>query len=133
MFSIEMAVRDYELDALGIVHHSRYLQYFEHARNQFLLTLGESFPKLAADGHQLVVSALQVRYISPLCTEDRFVIQTVPRLEGRVRMVFDQVLTKAGQTTPAATAAVTVIAIKPNGRPYLPDFFSRFLSKESKS
>ena len=36
IYSLEMAVRDYELDFQCVVHNSNYQRYLEHARHAFL-------------------------------------------------------------------------------------------------
>ena len=46
IFSIEMQVRDYELDAEGIVNNANYLHYLEHTRHQFCTQNGISFAEL---------------------------------------------------------------------------------------
>ena len=34
-YSIELDVRDYEIDSEGIVNNANYLHYLEHARHRF--------------------------------------------------------------------------------------------------
>jgi len=57
--TLEMTVRDYELDIQGVVNNSVYGNYFEHARHEFLLSNGVNFAKLAHEGIHLVVARSQ--------------------------------------------------------------------------
>ena len=50
IFSIEMQVRDYELDAEGIVNNANYLHYLEHTRHQFCTQNGISFAEMQERG-----------------------------------------------------------------------------------
>ena len=40
---LTLKVRDYECDLQGIVNNANYQHYLEHARHEFLLSLGVSF------------------------------------------------------------------------------------------
>ena len=42
-FAIDLQVRDYECDMESIVNNATYLNYFEHARHEFLKTAGIDF------------------------------------------------------------------------------------------
>ena len=46
VYSLEMQVRDYELDAEGIVNNANYLHYLEHTRHQFCCEYGISFAEM---------------------------------------------------------------------------------------
>ncbi len=55
-------VRYPEVDAMGYLHHSRYLQYFEMGRVEMLRACGYSYANLERDGVFFVVVKLEVRY-----------------------------------------------------------------------
>jgi acyl-CoA thioester hydrolase len=46
MFQTEFRVRYYETDAMGIVHHSNYLRWFELARTEYLREIGTPYRAL---------------------------------------------------------------------------------------
>ena len=45
LYNEEIAVRDYECDIQGIVNNSVYMNYCEHARHEYLKTVGIDFVK----------------------------------------------------------------------------------------
>ncbi len=46
IFSLEMKVRDYEVDSEGIVNNAVYLHYLEHTRHEFCQQAGLSFRQM---------------------------------------------------------------------------------------
>ena len=62
---IEIAVRYYETDAQGVVHHAVYLQYFELGRVEFLRALGFDYADFERQGVFLVVIEVDCRYQRP--------------------------------------------------------------------
>ena len=79
-FRHRLRVRFAETDAMGIVHHSRYLPYLEEARVEYLRHIGHPYHEIRAggvdpDGHavpgiDMVVLEAYVRYRSPLRFDD---------------------------------------------------------------
>lgn len=58
-------VRYAETDAMGIVHHSAYVVWFEEARSALMRVQGTSYAQFEADGVSLAVSGLEMRFIAP--------------------------------------------------------------------
>jgi len=71
-FSHNIRVRFVETDAMGIVHHSNYLAYFEEARVAFLAHIGHPFTRWRADGLESPVLESFVQYRQP-CRFDEVV------------------------------------------------------------
>lgn len=69
-FTHRLRVRFAETDAMGIVHHSRYLPYLEEARVEYLREIGHPYHELRADGVDMVVLEAYVRYRAPLRFDD---------------------------------------------------------------
>lgn len=62
--SINLTVRFAETDAMGIVHHSNHLIWFEAARVAWLDALAMPYAQMAAAGHHFAVIDVHVRYRS---------------------------------------------------------------------
>jgi acyl-CoA thioester hydrolase len=58
-------VRYAETDAMGIVHHSVYIVYFEEARSHYSREMGASYADFERSGYWLTVAEVGARYIVP--------------------------------------------------------------------
>lgn len=58
-------VRYAETDAMGIVHHSSYIVYFEEARSHYSRVRGMDYADFERSGYWLAVSEVYVRYRMP--------------------------------------------------------------------
>ena len=58
-------VRYAETDAMGVVHHSSYIVWFELARTEWLEARGFSYAEFEATGYYLVVTEIGARYLRP--------------------------------------------------------------------
>src|SRR5450755_2949953 len=85
---IEIRVAFADTDAMGIVHHSNYLRYFEVARVGWLRSKGLDYRQWQARGQHLPLVESQCRYKKPARFEDLLDVKVIPRCEG-VRIVFD--------------------------------------------
>jgi acyl-CoA thioester hydrolase len=89
IFTHEMKVRDYECDLQGVVNNANYQHYMEHARHEFLETLGVNFGKLHEDGIDAMVAKITIEYKLPLRSGDKFVIGINLQRQG-AKIVFTQ-------------------------------------------
>jgi acyl-CoA thioester hydrolase len=105
VFSHRIRVRFAETDAMGIVHHSRYLPYLEEARVEYLRHLGHPYHVLREEGIDMVVLEAFVRYRNPLRFDD--VMHVHLRLASANRTTFQMAYLIAVDGEPRATA-VTV-------------------------
>jgi len=69
--STELEVPFHHVDALRIVWHGRYYEYFEQARTLLMRSRGLDVPELAALRVRLVVVESQCRHVFPLHMGDR--------------------------------------------------------------
>lgn len=58
-------VRYAETDAMGIVHHSVYIVYFEEARSHYSRVRGANYADFERSGYWLTVGEVHARYASP--------------------------------------------------------------------
>ena len=66
----EFHVRYAECDAMGYLHHSRYWEYFEHARTELLRSNGFRYRDLEAEGVFFVAYKLACKYHKPIRYDD---------------------------------------------------------------
>jgi acyl-CoA thioester hydrolase len=62
---VRHTVNFYETDAMGIVHHSNYVRFFEHARVQFLAEHDRPYTEYVAEGLHVPVTRVAVSYKRP--------------------------------------------------------------------
>lgn len=129
-FTIEIGVRDYELDSEGIVNNAVYQHYLEHARHQFLCKVGYSFAQMEAEGLTPVVSRVEINYKLSLRSGDVAVCRLWIERKG-IRFVFHQDIYNKATGALAVQAIVTSVVVK-NGWPtrgeQLAEFFKDYLS-----
>ena len=119
-FKLEFAVRDYELDAAGIVNNAAYLNYLEHTRHEFLKCHGIDFAGLAEEGVYLVVVRIEADYLAPLRSGDRFVVGLNTGRISRLRLGIYQDIYRLPDLDPILKAVVVATALNERGRPKLP-------------
>jgi acyl-CoA thioester hydrolase len=74
--AITIRVRYPEVDAMGYLHHSRYLQYFEMGRVELLRHLGHSYADLERRGVFFVVVKAEIKYRAPARYDDELTLTT---------------------------------------------------------
>ena len=88
-YSLAFKVRDYECDLQGIVNNANYQHFLEHARHEFIKTLGVSFSGLHEQGVDFVVARIEMSFKTPLKSGDDFIVTVEMKKEG-IRWVFLQ-------------------------------------------
>ncbi len=108
-----MKVRDYEVDAEGIVNNANYLHYLEHTRHEFCDKAGLSFRQMHERGVDPVLSRVEIDYKTPLGLGESFVSKLNLSRRGPL-FVFHQDIYKP-DGTPVVKALVSVACLE-NGR-----------------
>lgn len=119
-FTLEMEVRDYECDLQGIVNNAVYQNYLEHARHVFLKSVGLDFAELAREGVNLVVVRIELDYLCPLRSGDRFRVELTLERVSRLRFAFRQEIRRLPDDKPVLRALVIGTGMNARGRPFLP-------------
>jgi len=119
VFALEMAVRDYECDLQGVVNNAVYQNYLEHARHEYLKSIGIDFAALAAQKINLVVVRVEIDYKASLTSGDRFVVETKPEKLSPVRIGFHQEIYRLPERKLAIKALITGTALTERGRPQM--------------
>lgn len=112
--SLEIKVRDYELDTQGIVNNANYLHYLEITRHDFCEKVGTSFRDMQRNGLDPVVRKIEIEYLTSLTAGDTMISRLAMRREG-ARFIFVQDIFNAADGTPVVKALVTVVCLQ-NGR-----------------
>lgn len=76
MAEARIRVRYVETDAMGIVHHSNYLAYFEEARGVYSRLRGYDYADFERGGHYLTVTEVNVRYGRPARYGQEIIVKT---------------------------------------------------------
>jgi len=128
-FTLEMAVRDYECDLQGVVNNAVYQNYLEHARHEYLKTIGIDFAALAAQGINLVVTRIEIDYKTSLASGDRFLVEVRLERISPVRIGFRQDIYRLPDRKLVVKALVTGTALNAKGRPQLPEAMKDILDR----
>ncbi len=128
MFSIDMSVRDYELDIQGIVNNGVYFNYLEHARHAFLLQNGIDFAALAEAGIHLVVIRSELDYKASLKSGDHFRVEVALERISKVKFGFRQRVVRAADDKVCVVGLVTGTALNERGRPYISPLLEALLN-----
>jgi acyl-CoA thioester hydrolase len=126
-FKLEFAVRDYECDLAGMVNNASYLNYIEHARHEFLRSKDIDFAGMARQGIYLVVIRMELDYLYPLRSGDRFYVGTNSERVSRLRFGFQQDIFRLPDEKPVLKAKVIGTAVNDKGRPILPKALEQIL------
>jgi len=126
-FEIEFKVRDYECDIAGIVNNSVYLNYLEHARHEFLKTIGFDFPEVLNTGVFPVVAHADLSYKTSLRSGDCFTVKIRAEHSG-IKYLFYQDVYRLPDNKLCLKAVITVVTII-NGKLAKVDAFTDAIEK----
>ena len=103
--TIEIRVRYPEVDAMGYLHHSRFLQYFELGRVELLRSLGFAYADLEKQGVFFVMVRAQLNFKAParydevLTLTTKVTKHTHVRIDHSYELKRDNTLLAEGTTT----------------------------------
>jgi acyl-CoA thioester hydrolase len=124
-FSHRIRVRFAETDAMGIVHHSRYLPYLEETRVAFLRHLGHPYADMRAAGIDYAVLECFVQYRQPLRFDEQVDVHLELASVSRTTFQMAYLLTVDGDIR--ATAVTVHGCVTAAGRPTrLPAWLTEF-------
>lgn len=113
IFELPIKVRDYEVDAEGIVNNANYLHYLEHTRHEFCQFAGFTFREMHLQGIDPVLRKVEIEYLTPLGLGDEMISKLYIYRKG-ARFIFQQDIYKP-DGTPVVKSIVTVACLE-NGR-----------------
>ena len=122
-FSLEMSVRDYECDMQGVVNNSVYQNYLEHARHEYLKSIGIDFKSYTEERINLVVVRIELDYKYSLSSGERFIVTVDLKKESRIKFAFYQNIYLIPDNKPVIKGKVIGAAVNSKGRPFIPEEF----------
>lgn len=115
-------VQEQELDVQNIVNNAAYLQYFDRARIQYLLSKGVDWVVWHQNGFNLVLVHVDMEIKNSLKAHDKFYVKSTYERSGRLKIIFHQTIYKAGNDILIAKAKNTVACVSiHNGKPVMPN------------
>lgn len=132
VFRHDIRVRFAETDAMGIVHHSRYLPYLEEARVEYLRSIGHPYDAERADGVDYAVLEAHVAYRQPLHFDDVVTVHLTLSSATRATFTIDYLLTvgdPSASSSLRSTARTVHGCVNQLGRPVrLPSWLKELVS-----
>jgi acyl-CoA thioester hydrolase len=121
--TITIRVRYPEVDSMGYLHHSRYLQYFEMGRVELLRALGHSYADLERRGILFAVVRAEVRYKAPARYDEELALRT--RVVKQTIVRIDHAYELRRCDTLLAEASTTIACVDREGQlQQIPDFLN---------
>jgi acyl-CoA thioester hydrolase len=114
-FTHRIRVRFAETDAMGIVHHSRYLPYLEETRVAYLRHVGHPYAEMRKEGVDYSVLECFVQYRQPLRFDDEVDVHL--RMAAATRTSFQMAYLLTVDEAVRATAVTVHGCVTTAGRP----------------
>jgi acyl-CoA thioester hydrolase len=114
-FTHRIRVRFAETDAMGIVHHGRYLPYLEETRVAYLRHLGHPYAEMRAEGVDYAVLECFVQYRQPLRFDEEIDVHLLLASATRTSFQMAYLVTVEGDVR--ATAVTVHGCVTTAGRP----------------
>ncbi len=111
---ITIRVRYPEVDAMGYLHHSRYLQYFEMGRVELLRSFGFSYAELERQGVFFVVIKAEIQYKSPARYDEE--LQLTTRVTRQTFVRYDHSYQLRRGTTLLAEGTTSIACVGRDGQ-----------------
>jgi acyl-CoA thioester hydrolase len=110
---IKIRVRYPEVDSMGVVHHSRFFQYFEMGRVELLRAAGVSYAELEMAGVFFVVVKVECKFKAPARYDEELTLHTHVVKTTHVRIDHQYTLKRAH--TIIAEGASTIACVDRQG------------------
>jgi acyl-CoA thioester hydrolase len=120
----------HETDAMGVVHHSNHIKYFEEARVEWLRSKGLMEIHQPYGPFVFAVVQLETRYFKPARFDEELEVWVQARLRG-ARIEFQYALWSKRQEAVIATGSTQLVPINEQFRPSrLPEAAQKVFARE---
>ena len=100
-----------ETDKMGVVYHSRYLEYFEVIRTEFIRKAGLPYSEMEKNGVMLPVARVEIQFKQPISYDELMDGRLYIFDEPTVRLVTFYDIRPAGSPTPAVMGKVELVFV----------------------
>lgn len=126
-YKLEMSVRDYELDIQGIVNNTVYQNYLEHARHEYLKSVGIDFKSFADRGINLVVVRVELDYKFSLTSGDRFWVGVGMERESAIKLAIYEDIYRIPDNKLILKGKIIGTVLNSRGRPKIPEEIEKLI------
>jgi acyl-CoA thioester hydrolase len=102
-------VRYSETDAMGLLHHSNYLTYFEIGRTELFRAQGGSYRVLEEQGLYFVVAKVEIRFRKPARYDDQLTIHTRIKRATPARIEHSYLLQRGDEMLAEADSVIACV------------------------
>lgn len=113
---VDVRVRYAEVDAMGVLHHSRYWVYFEMGRTELLRAQGFCYRDLEEAGVLFVVAKCSCQFKQPARYDDELTLHTWITRMGAARIDHAYELKRKSDGAMIATAETTLACVDRTGK-----------------
>ena len=90
-------VKFFDTDAMGVVHHSNYIRWFETGRVEFLRRLDITLTEMMNDGILFPLVEVNAKFHAPAKFDDELEIVTTAEALTRAKMKFNYEIRRCGE------------------------------------
>lgn len=137
-FSIDMEVRDNELDAQGIVNNANYMIYLSHARHKHVHELGVNFDDYAKKNQKLILTSCTMKFKNSLLANDTFTVSSkITESEYPFHWAYKQDIKRSSDNRVIMTAVLLSTCVNGNAgdseeKLYIPELIKDIISAQNK-
>ncbi|MEG1607553.1 MAG: thioesterase family protein [Mucinivorans sp.] len=92
----QIRVRYGEVDRMGFLYHSHYVEYFDVARSEMMRSVGLTNFMIEQSGYELPVMHVEINYKKAALYDDLITIRTTMRELPRITVTFDYEVFRQG-------------------------------------
>ncbi len=120
----KIRVRYKDTDAMGVVHHSNYVNFYESARTELLREMGTTYRLLEESGVMLPVKTVAMEFFVPARYDDLLTVRIILRELPAAKMTFDhEIYNEAGELVNKGTVVLAYMSAETRRAVRAPGWF----------